>query len=149
MDKNVSRLVIHGQPTTLSRFRSTPRQIQRIYGYVKKTIDFHWIQSKHYLNEMLRKHWDLYKILPMITKLLMALVPPLCSQGQHLWKHPCCPNIWVIYHTTLKFPSSTHTHTIILHISTYYTCQHKIMPHPPQEASNRSLAYCALLGVLW
>ena len=44
----LGRLVIHGQPT--------PRQLQRIYGYVKKTIDFHWIQSKHYLNEILSKH---------------------------------------------------------------------------------------------
>ena len=43
----------------------------------------------------------------------------------------------------------THTHTK-LHISTYYyACQHKNMSHPPQEVSNRSLAYCTLLGVLW
>ena len=32
----LGRLVIHGQPTTLSRFRSPPRKLQRIYGYVKK-----------------------------------------------------------------------------------------------------------------
>ena len=44
----------------------------------------------------------------------------------------------------------THTHTQIIYISTYYyACQHKNMLHPPQEASNRSLAYGTLLGVLW
>ena len=40
------RLIIHGQPTTLPMFKSAPRKLQRIYGYVNKTIDFHWIQSK-------------------------------------------------------------------------------------------------------
>ena len=40
---NLGRLVIHGQPTTLPRFRSTPKQLQRIYGYVKKTIISYWI----------------------------------------------------------------------------------------------------------
>ena len=52
----LGRLAIHAQVTTLSRFRSTTRKLQRLYGYVKKTIDFHWIQSKHYLSEMLGKH---------------------------------------------------------------------------------------------
>ena len=43
-----------------------------------------------------------------------------------------------------------HTHTQIIYISTYYyVCQHKNMLHPPQEGSNRSLAYGTLLGVLW
>ena len=71
----LGRLAIHAQVTILSRFRSTPRKLQRIYGYVKKTIDFHWIQSKHYLSEMLGKHWDLIKILPMTTKILMTCSP--------------------------------------------------------------------------
>ena len=71
----LKRLVIHAQVTTLPMFRSTPRKLQRIYGYVKKTIDFHWIQSKHYLSEMLGKHWDLIKILLMITNLLMTCDP--------------------------------------------------------------------------
>ena len=71
----LGRLAIHAQVTTLSRFRSTPRKIQRIYGYVKKTIDFHWTQSKHYLIKMLGKHWDLIKILPMTTNLLMTCGP--------------------------------------------------------------------------
>ena len=62
------RLVIHGQVTTLPRFKSTPRKPQRIYGYAKKTIKFHWIQ----FSEMLSKHWDLLKILSMITNLLMT-----------------------------------------------------------------------------
>ena len=68
----LGRLVIHGQPTTLSRFRSAPRQLQRIYGFLKKTINFHWIQANYYHSEMLSKHWDLYKILLMITNLLMT-----------------------------------------------------------------------------
>ena len=46
----LGRLVIHGQPTTLPKFRSTPRQLQGIYGYVKKTIISNWIQSKYYLS---------------------------------------------------------------------------------------------------
>ena len=71
----LGRLAIHAQVTTLSRFRSTLKKLQRIYGYVKKTIDYHWIQSKHYLSEMLIKHWDLIKILPMTTKLLMTCGP--------------------------------------------------------------------------
>ena len=41
----LGRLVIHGQPTTLPRFRSTPRQLQGIYGYVKKTIISNRIQA--------------------------------------------------------------------------------------------------------
>ena len=32
------RLAIHAQVTTLSKFRSTPRKLQRIYGYAKRTI---------------------------------------------------------------------------------------------------------------
>ena len=102
----LGRLAIHAQVTTLSTFRSTPRKLQPMYGYVKKTITFHWIQFEYYLSEMLSKHWDLIKILPMIAKLLMTLFP----RSQHLWKHPCYPKNWII-HTTLKFPSSTHTHT--------------------------------------
>ena len=71
----LGRLVIHGQVTTLPMFRSAPRKLQRIYGYVKKTNNFNWIQSKYFLSEMLSKHWDLLKILPMITKLLMTCGP--------------------------------------------------------------------------
>ena len=71
----LGRLVTHAQVTTLPMFRSTPRKLQNIYGYVKKTIDFHWIQSKHYLSEMLSKHWDLIKILPIITNLFMTCGP--------------------------------------------------------------------------
>ena len=47
-----------------------------------------------------------------------------------------------------KFQSPTHTYTkshiyILLHV------KYNSMPHPPQEGSNRSLAYGALLDVLW
>ena len=67
----LGRLAIHTHIMTLPMFRSTPRKLQRSYGYVKTIIDFHWIQSKRYLSEMLSKHWDLIMGLPMITKLIM------------------------------------------------------------------------------
>ena len=120
----LGRLVIHGQPTTLSRFRSTPSQIQGIYGYVKKTIISNWIQSNLYLSEMLSKHWDLFKILPMITNLHLTCGPTtFFPRSAFIDKRPCCPNTWVIYHTILKFPSSTHTKelfyiSLIIHVST-------------------------------
>ena len=41
--RTVGRLVIHAQPTTMPMFRSTPRKLQVTYGYVKKTIELHWI----------------------------------------------------------------------------------------------------------
>ena len=51
--------------------------------------------------------------------------------------------------STTPHSSSHHLHTK-LHIPTYYCgCKHKNMSHPPQEGSNRSLAYGTLLGVLW
>ena len=79
-----------------------------------------------------------------------------------MYKSLPCPSLWGhnldlktnIYgyihifqdNTSFKFPSSTHTHTHThtnhIYISTYYyACQHKNMLHPPQEGSNRSLAY--------
>ena len=67
----LERLVIHAQVTTMAMFRSTRRKPQRTYGYVKKIIEFHWIQSKYYLTEKLSKDWDLIMILPMNTKLPM------------------------------------------------------------------------------
>ena len=48
----LGRLILHGQPTTLCMFKSTPRQLERIYDYVKKTIISNWIQSNHYLSDM-------------------------------------------------------------------------------------------------
>ena len=68
-------LVIHAQVMTLPMLRSTPMQIQGIYGYVKKTIISNWIQSNHYLSDMLSKHWDLLRTLPMITNLLITCGP--------------------------------------------------------------------------
>ena len=115
--------------------------------FLKKTIDFHLIQSNHYLSELLSKHCDLIKILPMTTNLLMTY-----------GSTPFDPkvNIYGNTHDSLKYGLSTtphsssyHLHTK-LHISTYYyACKHKTMSHPPQEGSNRSLACCTLLGVLW
>ena len=52
-------LVIHAEVMTLPILRSALRNLQKIYGYVEKTIDFHWILSKHYLNKILSKHLDL------------------------------------------------------------------------------------------
>ena len=48
----LGRLVTHTQVTTLPMFRSIPRKLQRIYGYIKKMIDFDWMQSKYYLSEI-------------------------------------------------------------------------------------------------
>ena len=39
----LGRLVTHAQVTTLPMFRSTPRKLQRIYVFLKKSIDFHLI----------------------------------------------------------------------------------------------------------
>ena len=43
-------LVIHAQVMTLPMLRSTPRQLQGIYGYVKKTIISNWIQTNQYIS---------------------------------------------------------------------------------------------------
>ena len=125
----LGRLVIHGRPTTLSRFKSTPRQLQRIYGYVRKTIDFYWIQSKQYLNEILSNHWDLNKILPMITNLLLTCGPTTLFPRSAFMETPKLYYYmgYLPHHTQVSI-IYTHTHTIILHIPTYYTCQHKSMP---------------------
>ena len=110
--------------------------------FLKKTTELHLIQSNYYLSEMLSKYWDLIKILPMITNLLMTYgSTPFDPKG----------NIYGNTHDTLTNGLSTtphssyhHLHTK-LHISTYYyACKHKNMSHPPQEGS---LAYCTLLGV--
>ena len=71
----LGRLAIHAQVTILPMIRSTPRKLQITYSYVKKIFDFHWMQSKYYLSEMLSKHWDLIMILPMTTKLVMTFGP--------------------------------------------------------------------------
>ena len=144
---SMGRLVTHAQVTTLPIFRSTPRKLQRIYVFLKKTIDFLLIQSNYYLSEILSKYWDLIKILPMITNLHITygstpFDPKANSYGN---THDNLTN----GSSTTPHSSSHHLHTK-LHISTYYyACKHKNMSHPPQEASNRSLAYCTLLGVLW
>ena len=55
-------------------------QLQGIYGYVKETTISNRIQSNHYLSDMLSKHWDLLKTLPMITNLLMTCGPSALFQ---------------------------------------------------------------------
>ena len=37
--------------------------------------DFHWIQSKYNLSDMLSKHWEHIKIFPMIRKLIITCGP--------------------------------------------------------------------------
>ena len=44
--------VIHAQIMTLPILRSTPRQLQGIYDYVKKTTITNWIHFNHYLSDM-------------------------------------------------------------------------------------------------
>ena len=134
----LGRIVTHAQVTTLPMFRSTPRKLQRIYGFLQKTIDFHLIQSNHYLSEMLSKHWDLVRM----TYGLTPFDPKVNIYGN---THDVLTN-----ELSITPHSSTHHLHTKLHISTYhYACRHKNMSHPPQEGSNRSLAYCTLLGVLW
>ena len=143
----MGRLVTHAQVTTLPMFRSTPRKLQRIYVFLKKTIDFHFNPSNHYLSEILSKHWDLIKILPMITNLLMTYGSTPFDPKVNIYgnTHGTLTNGL----STTPHSSSHHLHTK-LHISIYYyACKHKNMSHPPQEGSNISLAYCTLLGVLW
>ena len=124
----LGRLVTHAQVTTLSMFRSTPRQLQRIYDFLKMTIDFHLIQSNHYLSEILRKHWDHIKILPMITNLLMTYGSTPFDPKVNIYG--TTHDILLNGLSTTPHPSSHHLHTK-LHISTdYYTCMHKNMSHP-------------------
>ena len=82
---------------------------------------------------MLGKHWDLIKILPMTTKLLMTCGPiPLFPRSAFM-ETP----IGYQHHTQVS-SIYTHMHTK-LHISTYYyTCQHKSMPHSPHEGSKEA-----------
>ena len=110
----LGRLAIHAHVTTLPMFWSTPRKLQGTDGYVKKIIDFHWIQSKYCLSEMLSMYWDLFNIRPMITKLLITCGPITLFTRSAFMETPMLSNKCVIY-TTLKFPSSTHT----IHIPTY------------------------------
>ena len=143
----LGRLVTHAQVTTLPMFRSTPRKLQRIYVFLKKTIDFHLILSNYYLSEMLSKHWNLLKTLPMITNLLMTYGSTPFDPKANIYGNT--PDILMNGLSTTPHSSSHHLHTK-LHISTYYyACKHKNMSHPPQEGSNRNLAYCTVLGVLW
>ena len=118
-----------------------------IYVFLKKTIDFHLIQSNHYPSEMLSKHWDLIKILPMTTSLLVTYGSTPFDPKVNIYGNT--HDVLINGLSTAPHLSSHHLHTK-LHISTYYSaCKHNNMSHPPQEGSNRSLAYCTLLGVLW
>ena len=85
----------------------------------------------------LEQHESSYNLLTLWDPGEKPLQPPLFRKAIATKHHT---QVSIIY-------THTHTHTIILYISTYYTCQHKSLPHPPQEGSNRSLAYCTLLGV--
>ena len=112
----LGRLVTNAQVTTLPMFRSITRKLQSFYVFLNKTIDFHLIESNHYLSEMLSKHWDLIRILPMITNLLMT-----CGSTTFDPKD----NIYGSTHDILKNRSSTTPHSSShylhtkLHIPTY------------------------------
>ena len=141
------RLVIHAQVTSLSKLKLTQKKLQKTYGYILQINEFYWTQSKYYLHETLIKHWDPFKFL----KILMTY------DGIILISRPTFMDISIsskqmgyLQHLTQVSIIYTHTHTSYIYISTfYYACQHKNMLHPPQEGSNRSLAYGTLLGVLW
>ena len=83
----LGRLVTHAQVTRLPMFRSTPRKLQRIYVFLKKTIDFHLTQSNYYLSEMLSKYWDLIKILPMITNFHMIYGSTPCDPKANIYEN--------------------------------------------------------------
>ena len=108
----LGRLVTHAQVTTLPMFRSTPRKLQRIYVFLKKTNDFHLMQSNYYLSEMLSKYWDLIKILPMITNLHITYGSTPFDPKVNIYEniHDILTN-GSFFYTTLKFPSSTHKTT--------------------------------------
>ena len=126
-----------------------------------KIIDFHWIQSEYNLSDMLSKHWEHIKILfPMIQKLLITCGPITLIPRSATERYLSLPNDPSILHIRFKPPrifypnyiqdsSHLHIHTqnyiyiLLLHV------KYNNMPHPPQEGSNRSLAYCTLLDVLW
>ena len=117
----LGRIVTHAQVTTLPMFRSTPRKLQRIYGFLQKTIDFHLIQSNHYLSEMLSKHWDLVKM----TYGLTPFDPKVNIYGN-------TQDVLTNELSITPHSSTHHLHTK-LHISTYhYACKHKNMSHPQQ-----------------
>ena len=131
--------------TTLPMFRSTAWKLQRIYVFLKRTIDFHLIQSNHYLSEMLSKHWGIIKILPMITNLLMTYGSTPFDPKVNI--HGNTHDILTNGLSTTPQSSSLHLHTKLRIPTYYYACKYKNMSHPPQEGSNRSFAYCTLLGV--
>ena len=53
-----------------------------------KIIDFHWIQSEYNLSDMLSKHWENNKILPMIQKLLITITLIPRSATEEISKLP-------------------------------------------------------------
>ena len=103
----------------------TSKETPKDLWLCQKTIDFHWIQSKYCLSEMLSKHWDHIKILHMITKLLITCV---------MWSHQFDPmvsiygNTHIIQINGLSTPHSTfhHLHTHTHTLSTLSTHTHKI-----------------------
>ena len=67
----LGRLVTHAQVTTLSKLKITQKKLQRAYGYILQIPEFFWTQSKYFPHETLIKHWDPFKFLQMVTKLLI------------------------------------------------------------------------------
>ena len=81
-----------------------------------KIIDFHWIQSKYNLSDMLSKHWEIIKIFPTIIKLLITCAPITLiprSATEEYSSHP----IKCITYTTLKISIIYTKQYIFLHIT--------------------------------
>ena len=68
----LGRLVTHAQATILCKLKLTQKKLQRAYGYILQITELYWTQSKYCLHETLIKHWDPFKFLQMVTKLLMT-----------------------------------------------------------------------------
>ena len=69
---DLGRIVTHAQVTTLSKLKLTQKKLQRTYGYILQINESFLTQSKYYFHETLTKHWEPFKFLKMVTKLLMT-----------------------------------------------------------------------------
>ena len=114
----LGRLVTYAQVTILSKVKLTKKKLQRTYGYILQINEFYWTQSKYYLHETLIKHWDPFKSLKMATKLLMTYGGIILISTPIFMDMSISCKTWVVYSSSLKFPSSTHTHTLNTHTHT-------------------------------
>ena len=83
------------------------------------------------------------QILSMITNLLMTCGPTHLIPRSAFMESPINPNKWVMYYTTLKFPSSTNTHThkiTYLYILLYMSAQE----HATSTTRGEKQKFCIL-----